>query len=164
MIIIANLNVCFPRIASWNEVSMLHLFCNHRGYFWNVGMLLSTPSKLRSQAALLSWGLTSPGLRTEMRQSQHTPVGYALPASCTSGSLLALFPTLLSSLDILLLSSSCCGFFPPYLSIQSFHSSIFESSMQKWYSNEKSRRLKNFKSSVSLSRGPHLVISLMVVT
>lgn len=32
-IITANLNLCFPRIASWNEVSMLHLFCNHTGYF-----------------------------------------------------------------------------------------------------------------------------------
>ena len=61
MMITVNLNVCFPWIASWNEVSMLHLFCNHIGCFWNTGTLLSGPSEFCSQSCSGLLGQTPQG-------------------------------------------------------------------------------------------------------
>ena len=121
MIITVNLNVCFPRIASRNEVSGLHLFCNHIGYFWNTGLLLSTPSKLCSQGCSGLLGQTSPGWINRNAAKPAPPFRICPLRAMHFASLLALSPSSLLSLDILFLSSPCSAL---SLSHSSIHPSI----------------------------------------
>lgn len=77
MMITVNLNVCFPWIASWNEVSMLHLFCNHIGCFWNTGTLLSGPSEFCSWSCSGLLGQTPWGGMTRSPAKPASPFGQA---------------------------------------------------------------------------------------
>ena len=78
MMITVNLNVCFPWIASWNEVSMPHLFCNHIGCFWNMGTLLSSLSELCSRGCSGLLGQTPPGGANRSAAKPASRLGQAL--------------------------------------------------------------------------------------
>ena len=92
MMITVNLNVCFPWIASWNEVSMLHLFCNHISCFWNTGTLLSGPSEFCSQSCSGLLGQTPQGGMNGSAAKPTSPFGQA-PSGLHTASLPALPPS-----------------------------------------------------------------------
>ena len=100
MMITVNLNVCFPWIASWNEVSTLHLFCNHIGCFWNTGTLFSSPSELCSGGCSGLLGQTPPGGANRSAAKPASPFGQASQGT-HSASLPALPPSPVLSLDVL---------------------------------------------------------------
>ena len=151
MMITVNLNVCFPWIASWNEVSMLHLFCNHISCFWNTGTLLSGPSEFCSQSCSGLLGQTPQGGMNGSAAKPASPFGQA-PSGYTLciSSCPPSFPLL--SLDILFQSASCSALSlshpsihaPVHPSIHAFTQMLLEAcsayqpcTTRQWNRNEK---------------------------
>ena len=172
MMITVNLNVCFPWIASWNEVSTLHLFCNHIGCFWNTGTLFSGPSELCSGGCSGLLGQTPPGGANRSVAKPASPFGEALsghtlcipscPPSFPSPVSWHPFPS--ASCSTLSLSHSSIHA-PIHSPIHAFVQTLWEAcsayqpcTMQQWTSNEKEAMLGQLKISVSLSLSVHLLL------